>query len=347
MKAVRVRFCALVSVLCLSALLPRATLAAAPQGEAIHLDVFATQGNGLPIEGLTEQDFGIFDNGKPQPVSSFTPDKNDLEQTRVILLIDAANTDYSRLAFTRNQLDRFLSLHDGHLPFPTSLALLTEDGGVKMQNTASTDGNTLSRDLKQLSIGIRQEGRAAGFYGATDRLGISVTALADLLTRLNTMPGRKVVVWLSPGWAFLSGPNVIIGEKQQKDLFNEIMRLSDLFRASRVTLYNVDTLGTDEAGTFHAFIYKDFMKPVKRWQDASIGNISLQVLAVNSGGLVLNSSNDIAGLVDRAVRDAEPFYTLSYVPPTGEKPDEYHSVQVKVNKPGVTARTVAGYYASR
>lgn len=347
MQAVRVRFFALVSVLCFSSLLVAPASAADNQSRAVSLDVIATQGGGVPIAGLTAQDFTILDNGKPQPIASFTPDKNDLEQTRVILLIDAANTTYTRLAYARMQLEHFLSLHDGHLAYPASLALLTEDGGVKMQSTASTDGNALKGELKDLNIGLRQEGRAAGFYGATDRLGLSVRALAELMMNLNRMPGRKVVVWLSPGWAFLSGPNVTIEEKQQKNLFNEIMQLSDLSRAARVVLYSVDTSGTEEAGTFHAFLYRDFLKPVKRWQDATVGNISLQVLAVNSGGLVLNSSNDIAGLINKAVSDAEPFYTLSFTPPVGEKPDEYHSIQVKVNKPGVAARTIAGYYASR
>jgi hypothetical protein len=71
------------------------------------------------------------------------------------------------------------------------------------------------------------------------------------------------------------------------------------------------------------------------------------VLAAQSGGQVLNSSNDIARSIAGCVVDATAFYTLTFDSPPADHPDEYHSLQVKIGKSGLTAHTRTGYYAQR
>jgi hypothetical protein len=66
---------------------------------------------------------------------------------------------------------------------------------------------------------------------------------------------------------------------------------------------------------------------------------------VQSGGRVLNTSNDVGNSIATCLADAKVFYTLSFDAPVGNFPNEYHSLQVKVGKPGLTARTRTGYYA--
>ena len=76
-----------------------------------------------------------------------------------------------------------------------------------------------------------------------------------------------------------------------------------------------------------------------------MGDLSLPVLAIQSGGLALNSSNNIAGLIQECVADAAPYYEISFDSSAAERPEEYHHLEVKVAKPGLTARTRQGYYA--
>ena len=75
------------------------------------------------------------------------------------------------------------------------------------------------------------------------------------------------------------------------------------------------------------------------------GNLALQVLATQSGGRVLNSNNNISSEIADCVRDYKAFYTISFEAPPADHPDEYHTLEVKVDKPGLTARTRTGYYA--
>ncbi len=70
----------------------------------------------------------------------------------------------------------------------------------------------------------------------------------------------------------------------------------------------------------------------------------MQVLAINSGGIVTDPSNDLAGQITRCVDDANSYYTLRYTPTETGKPFTYHSIDVKVNRPGLVARAIAGYY---
>ena len=90
--------------------------------------------------------------------------------------------------------------------------------------------------------------------------------------------------------------------------------------------------------------YKEFLRGVKSARQADSGNLALQVLAVESGGRVLDPNNDLAGQIADCLADLSAFYTISFDPPHAERADEYHDLKVLVGKPGLTARTNTGYY---
>jgi VWFA-related protein len=209
---------------------------------------------------------------------------------------------------------------------------------------ATRDGNTLADSLNSNQSGLRAIDRAQGFYGDAERLQLSLSALDRLAANEATQPGRKLVVWLGPGWPLLSGPEVELGPKDQEWLFRNIVSLSTALRVARVTLYNVNQPGMDEP-LDRMFYYQNFLKGVGSATKVQNGDLALQVLAVQSGGRVFNTSNDIAKSIATCLGDARVFYTLSFDAPVANYPNEYHSLQVKISKPGLTARTRAGYYA--
>ena len=73
-------------------------------------------------------------------------------------------------------------------------------------------------------------------------------------------------------------------------------------------------------------------------------DLALQVLATQSGGLVLNSNNDLTGLLKQAVDDTKASYQISFDPRPADHPEQFHQLQVQVAKPGLIARTRYGYY---
>lgn len=324
--------------------------AAPAQSGASHrilLDVVVTDKSGKPISGLQEQDFTILDDKAPAKITSFhatEPGEPSDPPVQAIILVDAVNASSQSVIYEAQQSQKFLRQNDGQLPLPVSLVIFT-DTSTQIQPQPTRDGNVLARELGSNQPGLRALRRSAGFWGASERLQLSLEAVERITRFEEGREGRKLLVWISPGWPLLSGPGVQLTNKDQTMLFNSVVDFSQRLRDARITLYSIDPLGTSDAGSFRAFYYQSFLKGVANAQKVNGGNLALQVLATQSGGLVLNSSNDLQKLLAAPLNDAKAFYTLSFDAPPADHPDEYHALQVKVDKPGLTARTRTGYYA--
>jgi VWFA-related protein len=159
-------------------------------------------------------------------------------------------------------------------------------------------------------------------------------------------PGRKLILWVSPGWPLLSGPEMQLTVKQEQQLFDDVVSISTQLREANVALYSIDPLGTADIGS-RTFYWQSFLKGVSRPSQAQVGNLGLQVIAAQSGGLVLNSSNDVTGELRKCVADNGSYDELTFDAPIDDRPNAYHQLEVKVDKPGVMVRTRQGYYSPK
>ena len=153
-----------------------------------------------------------------------------------------------------------------------------------------------------------------------------------------------MLIWIGPGWPILSGPRIELTGKQQQGIFDSVASISTALRQARVTLYSVTPLGLQE-GLGRLLYYESFLKPVTKANQAQSGNLALQVLSIQTGGLVLDSSSDLGGEIKTCMADANAFYTLAFDSQPADKRNEYHQLTVQVGKPGLTVRTRDGYYA--
>lgn len=312
----------------------------------VTLYVVAKDKSGNPVTGLEQQNFTVLDNKQPQNITSFsavghtTTTDNDVE---IILLLDAVNTDFSKVAFARQQEDNFLRREGGRLAWPVSVAIFS-DKGLDMQPSPSQDGNAVAKLLDQKETGLRTSNRSQGFYGAADRSEMSIRALQELAAFEAKKPGRKLVIWISPGWALLTGPRITLTSKQQDAIFNTIVGVSTALRQAGVTLYQVNPLGTGESLS-RTYYYEEFLNKVTKPSQTQFADLSLQVFAIHSGGLFLTANNDVTGEIQRCVRDANAYYTLSFDPPAPDGPNFYNAIEVKIDRPDVKAQTLSGFYA--
>ncbi|MGH9644623.1 MAG: VWA domain-containing protein [Terriglobales bacterium] len=187
----------------------------------------------------------------------------------------------------------------------------------------------------------------AGYWGALERLGKSLKALGLIVEREKTQPGRKLVIWISSGWPMLEWANNQFGNKAALGFFDSITSFSTQMRQARITLYSVDPVGATNAGTSSNSYYRAFLKGVTEAKKSSPANLSVQVLAVQTGGRVFASSNDLAAAIGECVADARSFYVVSFSAAKAHQANEYHALEVKIDKPGATARTRTGYYAQK
>lgn len=328
---------------------PRPANSPADVSREIMLDVQVTDHSGTAVRGLQQEDFTLLDDKQPQDILSFREANGAVQAaadpvTEIFLVVDAVNTGVRTVPYERDAIKQFLLRNGGQLPQPVSLIVFTS-GETKIQSQPSRDGKSLVELYDQYETGLRTITRSQGFYGAEERFTRSINTLNAFATDAAKRPGRKLMVWFSPGWPLLSGPSVRISDKAENQLFDQIVSLSNKLRQARVTLYVVDPIGVTEAGSIRSHYYENFLKGVSSPSHAVPGNLGLQVLAIQSGGRVFNGSNDLANELANCVADAEDYYVLSFNGHPADKQHEYHALTLKVNKPGFTVRTRSGYYA--
>jgi VWFA-related protein len=371
--------------LCLFTIFLLLPLARAQEPEGfIHLDVMVTDPTGKPVPGLKASDFAVLDKGQPEKIVSLhaydgLSAKAD-PPAKIILVLDMLEAP-ELASQVRDSARAYLRENGGHLAQPTSVLLLTRTG-LSRVGLSPTDGNALAESITKdretpwnpakgnLSTQIDHTWEASqapymapgypwyappGASGGPKRMDPSaeaaLRALGMIATTQRRQPGRKLLLWLGPGWGMGSGnnPNEKDGSgylkekertEQKQMLFDKIVWLSTLLRLARVSVYSFSVGEKNLMGFPSLAPYVAVTSPAQ----ATVFDLNRKVLAIESGGRVLKPSTDLVRQIDDCVREANAFYTLSFDPAPAVNPDEYHDLKVVVHQPGTTVRTNTGYY---
>jgi VWFA-related protein len=321
---------------------PAPAAAPAAREGRIKLDVVVTDKSGKPVTGLNLSDFTLLDNKQLNQILSFHAVEGSVQKagppTEILLLIDAANVSIQGDNVVRDQVKKFLLENGGHLVVPVSLFLLTDEG-IDILSSPSMDGNALAAKAGQINFGLKKI-HDAGSWGAVQHLDLSLRTLTAIARSETKKPGRKLLLWFGTGWGtFDSSRPPAASKAQQQQWFGQIVQLSTLLRQARVSVYSLSG-GTHVAD----FTYQEFLDGVKTADKANTADLTLKVLAVQSGGRILGPDNDLAGQIANCIQDGSAFYTISFDPPRASGPDEYHDLKIQIDKPKLTARTNTGYY---
>jgi VWFA-related protein len=326
-----------------------AAQAAAATGVPTVLNVVVTDKADRPVAGLQSGDFTVVDNKQERSVigvrqvAGETPDADP--PLEAVLLVDEINSSFETMARERKDLENYLRQRSGPLPLPTSFVFLTETE-LKFQGAPSRDAKLLLQNLENNPNPQRSFQPQGGFQQGVQMREKSLQALNGVALKLRDRPGRKLVIWISPGWPAFPSLTVQKSAKEMDGLFTYIVSLSTLLREAQITLYSVDPYGAmRDLAIAGNQSYKPFVKGVATAKDADNGDLYLQVIATQTGGQVLYGSNDIAGMIDKCLADAQTFYDLTYDAAAAKHANEYHGIQIKVDKPGLKARTRTGFYA--
>jgi VWFA-related protein len=321
-------------------------------GDRIHLDAVVSPGSGPPITNLQHQDFAIFDNNVPQTITSFEAVDSRQAHIAVIIVLDALNVTSRVAATALEEIKRFLKADGGKLAYPTTVDFVTNKG-LEFEAGPSQDGKAIGTSLGKHAI--------ADPRGAAHRFEVSFQAFAELVTLERDKPGRKLIVWVSPGWppAVPQGYEHNANEKQVQQvrlqMFGNVVQLAKQLREGQITVYSVDpdpsALGDLDSGFTNGTMH---LRPSDRDADVAgvrapsevqAEDLGLEKLAIQSGGLALHPGDDLASSLRQCLADAAAFYELSFDPVISGQHNEYHQVKVQVAKPGLTARARQGYYS--
>ena len=323
---------------------------ASDTGGLIKLNVVVSDDHGRPVGGLQSKDFTLMDNGLPSKIITFRQFGGLITEpapkVKVIIVIDEVQLPASLISYERSSVETFLRQNGGHLLQSVSVFSLIQTGLWSI-GASSTDGNVLADRVahEREATLIRpnrgsKRGNIPASLGFTDPpIQEALEALGQIAATERRETGRKLLLWVGPGWGLGSGAYAE-GKSSKEDIFYTIRWFSTLLREAGIALYS---FSVGEKDGF-SLSYKDSLEGVKSDHEASFMSLYRKVLAVQSGGRALGRENDLVSQMNSCVQDAAIFYSLSIDPSHAEHPDEYHKLEALVSKPGLTARTNTGYY---
>lgn len=324
-------------------------------GDRIYLDVVVGPKSGLPLSNLQQSAFTILDNNVPQTIASFEAVDGRHARIEVVVVLDAVNMSSRLTAIALEEVKRFLRADKGRLAYPTTVAILTSKG-LESKEGLSHDGNAISAALGKHPVMIRSIDDYADRKGGAARFEISFQAFAELLALEGHRAGRKIILWVSPGWPPLLVPdsNRTDAQRERLQIFRNVVEIAAQLREGRITLYSVDpsALGDLDSGvtdppTNHLRRSESDadIAAASKPSEVQARDLRLEVLAMQSGGLALHPGNDLASSLRKCLADTTAFYELSFDPVITNQRNEYHHLEVKVAEPGLTARARQGYYS--
>jgi VWFA-related protein len=167
-------------------------------------------------------------------------------------------------------------------------------------------------------------------------------ALEDVIRRLATMPGERVLVLASPGFLlstqFLDETGIIERANKASIVINTVDARG---------LYTTDLLG-DVSKPMTDTPQTTGFKATYRVQEQTENSYVLGDFAYGTGGTFFHNSNDLASGLDRAGGTPAVSYILGFSPQNQKMDGKYHTIKVVITekrKYEVQARR--GYYAPR
>jgi VWFA-related protein len=228
------------------------------------------------------------------------------------------------------------------------------NGGVPADLMPNSESDPITDEWVNITEARRTASRTD--HRVKDTLD-SFEVLAKYLSRY---PGRKSLIWFSAAFPLYLTPATYGDESSSGDPTKtsllmigddytfEVHHATDMLMASHVAVYPIDVRGVA-------------VVTVNNVQSRGIGNVSDQYIAFEeaqaaqrnsmaqiakaTGGEAFYNSNDLAGSLGKAVRDAATYYEISYTPDHRKLDEKYHKIKVIVDQPGVQASYREGYYA--
>lgn len=331
----------------------------------VLLDVVVTDQSGRPVYGLNQSDFVVTENESLQKLSSFEPptaaeegvsssvgrsnvqnrDAVDSPRPQIILLIDELNMSFEDVAYARTSLTSFF-FHDA-IEAPTALMVLRVRDLSFLQNF-TTDRHSLLKAVNALAAA--SGARAGGFVGpalAAEYANRALAALEQIARAAVGYPSRLNVIWITKGF-----PQVLqfSSERGDSDLLQGMREVANLLLQSRMSLYTIDPSGVIQESP----VTNAPASSTPPGMDLRSGDVNtrefnadalLSRITRDTGGRSYFNRNDIDRAIGQAVQDGLSSYQLAYMPTNQNFDGSYRKIEVRVNTPGVIARTRQGYYA--
>lgn len=228
------------------------------------------------------------------------------EPISVALMLDVSTSAATQLRRIQDEAIRFVN----SLRPADSVAILSVASEVKLLEQFNIYHKKNPDKIRQ----VRAGGLSAVYDGVAFALG----------KVLKIEPGRKALIFFSDGV-----------DNQSQTTREDTMELARQMEAPVYCVY----FNTDPYRNVHSS-----RRP--KWPDYAAGREYLQELAGFSGGLLLDASqlDNLGSAFRKIADDLSSQYSIGYYPKNLKQDEKFRKIEVRVQIPGLSARTKQGYY---
>jgi VWFA-related protein len=340
----------------------------------VVVDVVVSDQNGKPVRGLTQQDFSLYEDSRPQEILSFDVHNLDSNPSYFaklppmppntfvniatepergplyVLLLDLVNTERDDQPFARQQLQKFVKAK----PQGTRFAVFVLSDSLHLVQGFSADRDQLYKTLDPAhSIPhvprIFLNGRN---YGRGDSL-MMVTVFKLIALYLDGIPGRKNIIWASGSFPIDIFPH----NDDRPDTRAEATEAMDALTRAQCAIYPVDLSGvvafpagrstggttggglggssTPGAASSSSPLSSQMQMAGSVGTSVSDTNMVEEVLADMTGGRAFYGRNDIENALEEATEAGSDYYTLTYSPSNQTFDGRLRKIQVELSTKGL------------
>jgi VWFA-related protein len=368
----------------------------------VRVDVIISDNKGNAVADLTQNDFEVSEDGKPQKIETFKlvkldggrsesikepprPIRNDYDEE-----MEAARDDVRLFAIflddyhvrrgaslsVRNPLSTFIENSLGPSDMIGVMYPLESTASVRMTRNHSA----VMRALQQFK-GRKYDYEPRNQYEETYahypaeivekvRNQVSLSAIKALIVHMGSLKeGRKSIILVSEGYTSILPPqmrnadatmpgsgnpaygNPLAGQNDPNedraswlaslDMDSDLREVYDAANRNNVAIYAVDPRGLPG---FEFDINEGIgLQADQKYLNSTMD--TLRLLSEQTDGRAIVNRNDLATGMAQITRDASAYYLIGYNSSEAPTDGKFHSIRVRVKRPGIQVRARKGYWA--
>jgi VWFA-related protein len=293
--------------------------------DMVSIPVVVSTRDGGRVAGLQKEDFTVLEDGVPQEIAGFAAAE---EPVSILLMLDCSTSVRDELERIQNEAIRFVNI----LRAEDSVAIMSVARKVEILMQLSTDRKRSADSIKKM--------RAKDGTAIYEAIGIGLKEI------LKPVRERKAMVIFSDG-VDTSSVKTSIDATLQSAMESDSPIYSIYFNMEAYYLGKARTdIAPMLAGQLRSpAISVNTGAPWPQFLDHQIGLNYLKELADNSGGLLFNalSMKDLGPSFEEIALELASMYSIGNYPTNSKMDSKFRKIQVKVNRPGLIARSKRGY----
>ncbi|MBK5299406.1 MAG: VWA domain-containing protein [Vicinamibacteria bacterium] len=339
----------------------------------VQLDAVVTDKQGRHVTTLGRDDFEVYQDGRPQPIVAVSyVDSDDgwvdtsglpplpvealkpEDARRVIaVVVDDQRMSFESIYYARRGIGQFFDRQ--FQPGDLGMLVTTSGTGVSQLTYSPKVLKAASSRLRYSLWNVQAASALApvdgvSFFGVEGNFlertfaESAILRIADAISAVKKLPGRKSVVLVSEGFS-------VYGFGWDNSYIREMLqRLVDRSNRAGVVIYAVDPRGLVVTGITAADNVRGGGAGVAAMRSAALreSQDGLRFVTGETGGFAVVNSNDLGLGFGRIMADQRGYYLIGYQPEAGTltfKSDrQFRKLKIKVKPKGLRVRTRAGFY---